>query len=80
LGTLAEGGARLLIAMTYPLVILTSEYDEHPRGRIVFDRRADCFLLYADRRIQTKVRLDAIREAFGLSRRQVAVKGDPHYR
>lgn len=75
-----EAGRQWLIQHDLPLEILSSEYDEHPRGRIVFDRRAGHFLLYADRRLQTANRLGQIKRAFGLGNATVKVLSDPHYR
>ena len=63
-----------------PVEILSSEYDEHPRGRIVYDRRKRRFLLYADRRLQTSGRLAEICGTFALPDGAVDVLSDPHYR
>lgn len=75
-----EAGRAWLARHDLPLEILSSEYDEHPRGRIVFDRRAGHFLLYADRRLQTVRRIDRIKQAFGLDDDTVRILSDPHYR
>jgi hypothetical protein len=45
----AHGLARLT-ATGYPDLILSSEYDQWPRGRIVYKTPARRFVLYADRR------------------------------
>jgi hypothetical protein len=75
-----EAGAAWLTQHGLPAAILSSEYDEHPRGRIVFDRRGGCFLLYADRRLQTPATITRIRQAFGLGEQTTRVLSDPHYR
>lgn len=74
-----EAGRGWLVRHGLPLEILSSEYDEHPRGRIVFERRSHCFLLYADRRLHTVHRLSSIRKAFELGH-NVKIFRDPHYR
>ncbi len=73
-------GSSWLTKNGLPLEILTTEYDDHPRGRIVFDQRANCFLLYADRRLQTSVTLDMIKQTFFLADYDTKVLSDLHYR
>jgi len=75
-----EAGRGWLLANELPLLILSSEYDDHPRGRIVFDRSTGRFLLYADLRLQDPDRIAAIKRTFGLDRSTVIVESDPHYR
>jgi hypothetical protein len=60
-------------------VIAWHEYEEFPRGRIVFDTEAREFIIYADRRLQGADHLDAIRRAFGLERVATAFRSDAHY-
>ena len=62
-----------------PADIMSTEYDEHPRGRNVFNRKTCRFLLYADRRLQTDERIAEIRNAFALPAEEVEVLSDPHY-
>lgn len=64
----------------YPQEIGTTEYDEWPRGRIVFETNAHRFVLYADRRLQQAAIIAALKSAFGLETADVIVKSDPHYR
>ena len=73
-----EAGGRWLAEHGLPAGILTSEYDEHPRGRIV--KTPDGFVLYVDRRLQTPAYLDAICERFGLDRSTTSIRSDAHYR
>jgi hypothetical protein len=75
-----SAGAGWLRRNAFPIAIMATEYDEHPRGRIVYDRRACKFLLYADRRLQSAEVLVEIKTVFGLLAEQVEVLGDPHYR
>lgn len=50
-----------------PKAIASSKYDEHPRGRIVYDPGADLFTLYADRWLQAPAIVAGIVAAFGLA-------------
>jgi hypothetical protein len=60
--------------------ISCSEYDEHPRGRIVYDTITDMFILYADRRLQTSAFTARIIAAFCLPVARTVVRSDSHYR
>lgn len=73
-----EAGARWLAGVGLPRIIVDTEYDEHPRGRIV--KEPARFVIYADRRIQTAPRLRIVRERFGLPANETAVRSDQHYR
>ncbi|ANC88642.1 hypothetical protein [Sphingomonas sp. NIC1] len=73
-----EAGGHWLAKNGLPARILTTEYDEHPRGRIV--KEPGGFVLYADQRLQSPARITAICERFGLGRAAVLVRSDPHYR
>jgi hypothetical protein len=63
-----------------PLAIASTEYDEWPRGRIVYETPQRRFILYADRRLQRPNMISAIKQAFGLSDVETLVKSDSHYR
>lgn len=71
-------GCAWLVANDLPARILSTEYDDHPRGRIV--KTPSGFVLYADRRLQTPARLDKICLRFGLHRASVLIRNDAHYR
>jgi hypothetical protein len=73
-------GAERLRASGFPDRIASSEYDEWPRGRIVYETLAQRFVLYADRRLQTPSLIDALKTAFGLHEADGIVMSDPHYR
>ncbi|WP_174279398.1 hypothetical protein [Sphingomonas bacterium] len=73
-----QAGGHWLNANGLPAAILTSEYDEHPRGRIVKDPGG--FVLYADRRLQTPARIAAVCERFGLEVGSTSIRSDSHYR
>lgn len=61
-----------------PLTILSTEYDDHPRGRIV--HASGTFIIYADRRLQARDALASIRTRFGLLDQSTEVQSDDHYR
>jgi hypothetical protein len=73
-----EAGARWLTEHGLPLAILTSEYDAHPRGRVV--KMPDRFLIYADRRLLKRECVGKVVALFGLTDNQIASSTDGHYR
>ena len=75
----ALGGAGRTAA-GYPDRIASTEYDQWPRGRIVYEVSARRFVLYADRRLQQPDIIDALKAAFGLNGVDVIMMSDSHYR
>lgn len=73
-----RGGA--LVAAGFPKSILSSEYDEWPRGRVVFEKPGNRFVLYADRHLQRPEIIAVLKTLFGLATAEVVVKSDMHYR
>jgi hypothetical protein len=73
-------GAEGLRAIGFPDRIASTEYDEWPRGRIVYETPAKRFVLYADRRLQEADTIDALKTAFGLLEADVVMMSDSHYR
>jgi hypothetical protein len=63
-----------------PTAICRTEYEEHPRGRIVYERSADLFVVYADRRLHITKTISMIVEAFRLPGDRSVVRSDDHYR
>ncbi len=63
-----------------PQVIVDREYEDLPRGRVVYPQPSARFWIYADRRLQQPLVLDQLRSAFGLLEEQCDVRSDPHYR
>ena len=63
-----------------PSAIAWHEYEHFPRGRVVFNKPAQRFTLYADRLLQTPTTLTAIIDLFGLDAMPRDVRSDPHYR
>jgi hypothetical protein len=73
-------GIGQLAAMGYPAHIASTEYDEWPRGRIVYETKTRRFALYADRRLQKPDTIDALKTASSLNDAVVIVRSDLHYR
>lgn len=73
-------GSRFLTGQGWPLTILSAEYEDHPRGRVVLHRPTKTFWLYADRRLQGADDIAAIKAALGLTTARCLVKSDDHYR
>jgi hypothetical protein len=63
-----------------PNQIGSTEYDQWPRGRIVYETPARRFVLYAARRLQKPDIIDALKSAFRLNVTEVVVRHDSHYR
>lgn len=73
-------GAAHLKAQGLPVTILSYEYEDCPRGRVVCDARSRRFTLFADRKLQTLPVLAELKRLFGLTSEMVVVRSDPHYR
>ena len=63
-----------------PAVIAFYEYDDVPRGRVVYDVPASLFVIYADRKLHGPDWMARIIGAFGLTRQRATVRPDAHYR
>ena len=59
-------------------IVRSYEYEDWPRGRIVFDRSRDLFTLYADRKLLTPAMIARIETDFQPEDR-TEVKSDFHY-
>jgi hypothetical protein len=55
------------------------EYEEWPRGRIVFDRVKEHFILYADRKLMPPGTISQIQSRFALPPAKTNVETDFHY-
>lgn len=73
---------------TWPLLSIL-EYDEVPRGRVIFDMLKQTFVIYMDEslfvRSATGLRPDpsvaeSLRTSFGLQEQPIRFATDPHYR
>jgi hypothetical protein len=60
-------------------LVRSCEYEDWPRGRIVFDRLKDRFILYADRKLMAVETIGRIHEHFHLPADRTWVEGDFHY-
>ncbi len=72
-------GAPELRRRGLPAAVVWSEYEEWPRGRIVFHRPTSRFIVYADRRLRPRPILGLVLARFGLQDHDVRVLDDPHY-
>jgi len=73
-------GAPWLTKSGFPPEIASTEYDDWPRGRVVYETVPKRFVIYADRRLQTPEIIDHLKNAFGLAAENAIVKSDAHYR
>ena len=61
------------------IVVRTYEYEDWPRGRIVYDTSRERFTLYADRKLMTPKTITHIRSYFSLPPDRTVVESDFHY-
>ena len=61
-------------------IVRSHEYEDWPRGRIVFDQSKDRFILYADRKLLVPETITRILEHFRLPADRTSVEGDIHYK
>lgn len=76
---LAQLGAGELRRRGLPTAPAWSEYEEWPRGRVVFHRPTQRFILYADRKLQKATVVNDIAKAFHLANGAFEVRSDRHY-
>jgi hypothetical protein len=60
-------------------IVRSSKYEDWPRGRIVFNRARDVFILYADRKLLTPAMIMRIGTRFHLPAERTEVQSDWHY-
>jgi hypothetical protein len=60
-------------------LVRSYEYEDWPRGRIVFDRARNLFVLYADRKLMTLAMIARIKSHFHLPAERTEVQSDFHY-
>jgi hypothetical protein len=60
-------------------IVRSYEYEDWPRGRIVFDRARDLFVLYADRKLLTTAMIARLKTQFHLPAERTEVQSDLHY-
>lgn len=77
---LARLGAAALKARGLPTAPALHEYEEFPRGRIVYWPEDQRFVIYADKRLHHRQLVSQIVAEFGIPTGAYSVQGDPHYR
>jgi hypothetical protein len=60
-------------------LVRSYEYEDWPRGRIVFDRARDLFTLYADRKLLAPALIARIAAQFHLPTVRTEIQSDLHY-
>jgi hypothetical protein len=60
-------------------LIRVYEYEDWPRGRIVYDRSKDHSILYAESKLMVRETIVIIREHFHLPADHTSIEGDFHY-
>jgi hypothetical protein len=60
-------------------LVRSHEYENWPRGRIVFDQSRDLFIIYADRKLLTPATIARLKTQFHLPTERIEVQSDFHY-
>jgi hypothetical protein len=60
-------------------LVRSYEYEDWPRGRIVFDRSRDVFIIYTDRKLMAPEMIAHIATQFHLPMERTEVTSDWHY-
>lgn len=61
-------------------LLLQTEYEDWPRGRVVYSIKDTRSIAYADPRVRTKVRIELVRAAFQIPDADFVMRKDSHYR
>jgi hypothetical protein len=61
-------------------LVRSYEYEDWPRGRIVFDQSRDLFIIYADRKLLTPATIARIEAQFHLPTVRTEIQSDLHYK
>jgi hypothetical protein len=69
-----------LAKQAIPQTVAYHEYEDFPRGRIVYHVKARQFIIYADRRLQRPDVVAEIATLFAIARGTFIVRSDAHYR
>lgn len=73
-------GADVLSKKSVPLTLLSYEYEDFPRGRIVYRVTDKCFVIYADHKLFKRRFIDKIIKEFCLSdKNKILCMSDIHY-
>jgi hypothetical protein len=76
----ARPGASALRKVGIPTAPVWSEYEEWPRGRVLYDRKARRFMIRADRQLHHPAFVRLIANRFGIGALNPLVLPDDHYR
>jgi hypothetical protein len=76
---LAAMDVRAVRDQSIPNVVRWTEYEEWPRGRVVYHQPTGRFTLYADRKLQTRAIIADILHRFSLPADRTDVRSDTHY-
>jgi hypothetical protein len=60
-------------------LVRSYEYEDWPRGRIVFDQSRDLFTIYADRELLTPATIARLETQFQLPVERTEIQSDLHY-
>jgi hypothetical protein len=64
-----------------PVEMKSTEYEHYPRGRVVYEKPSETFVIYADTRLQVPEVVSKIMQAFQLQgQANVNVRSVSHYR
>jgi hypothetical protein len=77
---LARRGAPALRKAGIPTAPVWSEYEEWPRGRVLYDRVVRRFVIRADRQLHRPVFVRLIGERFRIAMEDAMILTDDHYR
>jgi hypothetical protein len=61
-------------------IVRSYEYEDWPRGRIVFDQSRDLFIIYADRKLLTPATIARLETQFQLPEERTEIQSDLHYK
>ncbi len=56
------------------------EYEEVPRGRAIFNSKLNKIIIYLDRSLLIRSKIEKISNFFEVAKEQIIIKSDPHYR
>jgi hypothetical protein len=77
---LARRGALSLREARLPTAPVWSEYEEWPRGRVLYDRTARRFVVRADRQLHRPAFMRLIADRFCIETVSLTILSDDHYR
>jgi hypothetical protein len=77
---LARRGARALREAGIPSAPVWSEYEEWPRGRMLYDRTALRFVVRADRQLHRPDLMRLVTDRFDIDAGTATILSDDHYR